>query len=52
MKVFLVIVPWDYATADAEIFYSREDADAWIDGDVDPKAKPYTVIREVELKPQ
>ena len=47
--IFILIVPWDYTTAEVEVFDSREEAERYRDGEVSESARHYATIREVEI---
>ena len=48
MTIFIVVVPYDYSSADLEFFESMEEAERYRD-QLDPKLRHYATIREREI---
>lgn len=48
MKLYVAIIPWDYARADADVFRTKKEAQEWLNET--KEGRNYGVISETELQ--
>ena len=52
MKIYIAILPWDYTSAEAVAFGSREDAQAFIDDHAGAQRHYASISEQTVTKPQ
>jgi hypothetical protein len=48
MKLYIVVMPWDYARAEVEVFQDKQDAVEYVK-QLDKRDRSYVYIKEVDI---
>lgn len=50
ITIYIVVVPWDYSTAEAVVFTTLKEAQDYKHNEVSEKAQHYTTISEQQIE--